>query len=132
MESAILRVPPPLWLDEMPVMVSQANAMALTGRSRRTVQRWIRRGRVSDAASLRLLQTACFGLLMAEGWEGWRVVRGQLVGPSGDVYRPEDLRADWINRRLVAELRSRCEKLEGENALLKRKIEGPRFRVLEA
>jgi hypothetical protein len=69
---------------------------------------------------------------MAEGWERWRVVRGRLVGPFGDVYRPEDLRADWINRRLVIELRSRCELLEGENAQLRRKIQGPRFRVLEA
>ncbi len=132
MESAILRVPPPPWLDEMPVMVSQANAVAITGRSRRTVQRWIRRGQVSDAASLRLLQAACYGLLMAEGWERWRVVRGRLVGPSGDVYRPEDLRADWINRRLVIELRSRCQELETDNAQLRRKIKGPRFRVLEA
>lgn len=130
MERLFLRVPSPPTMDHRPVLVSQDNATAITGRSRRTVQRWIRRGRITDPAALRLLQTACFGLILADGWHGWRIEHGRLVGPSGDAYTAAELRADWINRRLVIELRRRCDQLEAEKAAREAQAQGPRFRIL--
>lgn len=130
MERAILRVPPPPTIDDRPVMVSQDNATAITGRSRRTVQRWIRYGRITDPAALRLLQTACYGLILGDGWHGWRIEHGRLLGPDGDAYTVADLRAEWINRRLVIELQRRCDQLEREKAARDAQAQGPLFRIL--
>ena len=71
--------------------------MAITGRTRRTVLRWIRCGRVGDPAALQLLQLVCFGLVPGDAWRGWRVHGRDLVSPEGDLWRLEDLRAASIS-----------------------------------
>lgn len=94
-----------------PVFVSQDQAVAITGRSRRTVQRWIRRRSITDPAARRLLQLVAHQVLPAP-FELWRVRDGGLVSPAGDFLQPQDLTWISLNVRLVRELRTRLEAAE--------------------
>lgn len=114
MRKRLLHVPPPASMRLAPLFITQDQAMAITGRTRRTVLRWIRCGRVGDPAALRLLQVECFGLLPGRAWHGWRVHGRDLVSPEGDLWRLEDLRAASVSAQLVSALRGRCADLEAE------------------
>lgn len=102
-----------------PKTITQADAMAITGASRRTVQRWIRRGRIPPVY-LKLLQRDALGTLPAP-FENWRIVDGHLVSDAGDSLAPGDLSWITLNVRLVSELRKRLEMhQERRSGLLKR------------
>ena len=64
-------------------------AAAMCGVSVRTVQRW----QAAEACPVwfHALCTALAGDLSRHGWDGWRVVRGLLVSPGGDLFRPGQL-----------------------------------------
>jgi len=114
MRKRLLLVPPPDSMRMAPLSITQDQAMAITGRTRRTVLRWIRCGRVGDPAALQLLQVECFGLVPGRAWRGWRVHGGDMVGPDGDLWRVEDLRAAAVTAQLVSALRGRCADLEAQ------------------
>lgn len=98
-------------LDGIAIRCSISQAVAITGRSRRTVQRWARRRHVGDASALALLQTVLYGRLPPP-WDGWRVIRGALVSPEGESFTSGDLRAAYVNAALVRELQARIRNLE--------------------
>lgn len=107
-----------------PARISQADARAITGRSRRTIQRWIRQGRVLDPAALAALQRYAFGILPPP-WESWRICphTGALVDPDGRTHSQADIRGAHINAQLVAALRGRVSALEEQRAALAREIQ---------
>lgn len=111
-----LRVPPPDTLASASVPISQDLAMAITGRTRRTVLRWIRDNQIRDPACRRLLQREIYGLMPGHAWRGWRTDRDALVSPDGEIWNVDQLHAAWIHPQLISELRQRCAILEAQLA----------------
>lgn len=109
-----LRVPPPDGLAAAPIPIPQDLAMAITGRTRRTVLRWIRDNEIRDAACRRLLQREIFGLVPGPAWRGWYTARGCLVSPEGETWTVDALHAAWVHPQLIGELRQRCAVLEAQ------------------
>lgn len=112
MNAQRLHIPAPI--DALaPIAVTQSRACAITGRTRRTVQRWIAAGVISDPQALKHLQKAVYGLL-PEPWDGWRVCAhtGALVSPEGRSWDRQALDAAWLNASLVKALRQRLEAQE--------------------
>ncbi|MCG8392744.1 MAG: phage protein [Pseudomonadales bacterium] len=115
-----------------PFWISQAAAMALTGRSVGTVRRWIRTGRIADTAALHLLQLRVYGQLLHDGWQGWRVVDGALIGPDGRTHEIKQLETHWVTLQLVGALRRRCDDLERELGDVRRRAaKRHRFRLVD-
>ena len=79
--------------------LSLEQAAALCGVSVRTIRRWEQQGAapVWFARLLALYSGEVGALPGADGWQGWRVVRGLLVSPEGDLFRPGQLRGlRWV------------------------------------
>lgn len=116
-----------------PALCTQRKAAHITGRSRRTVQRWVRLRRVSDVAALRLLQNVLHGELQPP-WQGWRIAGEYLVdGGNGERWRVADLRAASINAQLVTHQRRRLAELERDCKALRAALaEKPAQRLLRA
>ena len=133
MERRVLRVPIPPGVNvKAPFWVSQAVAVALTGRSLGTVRRWIRTGRVADPAALQLLQLRVYGQLLHDGWQGWRVIDRALIGPDGRTHEIRHLETHWVTLQLVGALRRRCDALEQElGEVRKRAAKRHRFRLVD-
>lgn len=97
--------------DGLAVRCTVSRAAAITGRSRRTVQRWIQQEQICDPAALTLLQMVLFGRLPPP-WDGWRLLHGTLIAPWGDSFTTSDLRAAHVNAQLVRALQARVAILE--------------------
>lgn len=121
MLESVLQVPHPHPERYAPVLCAQALAQQITGRSRRTVQRWIRHGRITDPMALCVLQRELHGLLPGR-FTGWRVIGDSLHDPDGNAWVPADLRAAAINAQLVRMQRARIALLESELATLKAEL----------
>jgi hypothetical protein len=69
-----------------------------------TARRWKRTGNV-PAAALRLIRALWeYDLGGVSGvWEGWRLVRGELVSPEGESFSPAAVRAGRYHRDFAQE-----------------------------
>lgn len=110
------------------IRCSISQAVTITGRSRRTVQRWVRRRQISDPLALQLLQANLYGRLPPP-WNSWRVSGHVLVSPTGDSFTTGDLRAAYVNAELVRHLRARVQDLERQ---LARERRTPMGRIRQA
>ena len=127
MKGNLLAVPHPSPETHGPVFISQPEACRITGRSRRTVQRWIRRRRISDPLALDLLQRELHGILPAP-WHTWRVHGATLIDDTGRTWTIAELNTAQVNAQLVGFLRQRVAALERrcedlEQALAERPLE---------
>lgn len=121
MKGNLLVVPHPRPENHAPAMITQAEACRITGRSRRTVQRWIRRRRIPDRVALDVLQRELHGLLPPP-WHTWRVHGNLLIDDAGNAWTTGDLRTAQLNAQLVAALRQRVAALERDNQALRQAI----------
>lgn len=91
---------------------------ATTCRHPRTVERWIRRGKIPDTV-YKLLQITENGKLelIHESWAGWSISRrdGSLWTPAGENAHPGDILAIRYRKHLVAHLQARLRHREVTN-----------------
>ena len=88
-------------------------AAAICGVSVRTIRRWEKAGAcpVWFSALLTAYAGDLGGLRGGEDWRGWRLVRGRLVSPEGDIFTPGQLRSiRWLYGEAQA-LRAQVRKL---------------------
>jgi hypothetical protein len=84
--------------------VSLAGAAVLAGVSVRSIRRWEKAGACPVwFRALLLAQAGDLGSLpTGEGWQGWRVLRGALVSPDGDIFTPGQLRGlRWVYGEMI-------------------------------
>lgn len=94
--------------------ISREHVRRLAQVSERTARRWDSRG--APRSIYALVWLAGQGRDAGPAWRGWRFSGGLLVSPEGDTWTPAQLRAWWIERQLLAELRRRVRLSAGADA----------------
>lgn len=87
----------------------RAEALAeLAGVEVKTAARW-KRGAALPEPTRRLLRLRVRGELglLSEAWQGWQLLRDQLVSPEGATYSPGAVRSGPLYQAIATELRTR-------------------------
>jgi len=96
----------------------------LTGKSVKTVYKWINGTHPIDPAIRQVLYTRALGLLPHDQWRAWHIdENGRLTAPNGYTFRPDELMGLSVIKQLNGALQADVARLTIENRELRAAVD---------